>query len=143
MVDHLLLFFWRNFLGVQFLGLQKEAMPVVEATTARVLNLAIRVGQEFGGFKAVGQRDETVAGLTVRQEHGRRMPLPDLERMDKALSLTIMQFQQNLGRFTNPGDGLVGMAVTQQGKVCHGIEPEQVRAGHLEKVGDHVIGDPG
>ena len=79
MFHHLFLLLLRDIFRIQFLGLQKEAMPVIKTTTTGILDLAIGFRQKLGCFKTVGKGDKAVTGLSMRQEHGRGMSLPDLE----------------------------------------------------------------
>ena len=79
----------------------------------------------------------------MRQKHGRRIPLPHLQRMHIVISFNVIELQKQLSRLPNPGNRIIGVSVPDQRKIGDGIQLIQIRAGHLKEVSNHQIRMPG
>ncbi|OPY91473.1 MAG: hypothetical protein A4E73_01984 [Syntrophaceae bacterium PtaU1.Bin231] len=99
-------------------------------------------GEEPGGVDAVHDRDERLFLPDVGQEHGGRVSLPGFQGMHAGLSLDVVDIQEDLGGFTDAGDGLEGVAAPKDGEIGHRVELEEVRAGDHEKIADHQVRCP-
>ena len=81
--------------------------------------------------------------LYVGQKHGRRITLPCLDGVDANLLLIVEDVQQDLGCFPDTGDGFEGMPASQDGKIGHRVQLEQVGTGDDKEVADHQVRCPG
>src|SRR6056297_777466 len=79
----------------------------------------------------------------VGQKHGRRMALPDLERLNVKMVFVAEDINQHLGGIADLFNRAEGMTAADQGKIGNGIKIKQIGAGNTEKIGDHMIGGPG
>lgn len=79
----------------------------------------------------------------MREKHGGRVALPDLQRVDIQTAVVRKKVGENLSRFPDAGYSFVTMTLSEQAKPCDSVEFEQVGAGYHEKVAHHQVGRPG
>ena len=92
---------------------------------------------------AIRDGDKSLALFDMWKEHGWRMPLPDLYRMNVNIPVMRINIQQHLRSVLDLGNRFERVTASKEGEVGHGIQFEQVGAGYLEKISDHAIGSPG
>ena len=76
------------------------------------------------------------------QEHPLGRPVPHLQRMQIHVFFVGIDIEQQLCGVPDPGHGVEGMPPPDQGKIGHGVQLKQVRAGHPEEVSHHQVGVP-
>ncbi len=59
------------------------------------------------------------------------------------LSPYVVDIEEDLGGFPDPGHGLEGMAVTDKPEVGDGVELVKIGTCDPEEVADHEVGGPG
>ncbi|OPZ59164.1 MAG: hypothetical protein BWY87_01139 [Deltaproteobacteria bacterium ADurb.Bin510] len=127
----------------QVFGLQEELVEEVQVAAGAFQARALDVVDEARGVTALGHGLEQFAFLIVREEHGGRVAVLDLERVYEAFAAIVVEVDQHLGGLVDARDGLVVVAVSDQAEVGHGVELEEVGAGDHEEVADHQVGGPG
>jgi hypothetical protein len=70
----------------------------------------------------------------VGKEHGGRIAVPYLQRMNEDISLEAVEINKELGCFPDPGYGPVIMAVSQYGEIGNRVQLEEIGAGYAEKL---------
>ena len=78
----------------------------------------------------------------VREEHRRRIALPDLERMDVEFAVDLVEVQKQLGRFADPGNRRIGGDIADNCKIGDRVQLVEIRAGHFEEIADHQVRMP-
>ncbi len=143
MLHHLRLLLLGVRIGGKAFGLEEKTVPVVELALGAVGAVPGEGAEKGGRFEAVGQGDELLALLPVRQEHGRRAPLPDLQGVDMKTPVVFVDIDEDLGGVPDSFYRLVGVPVAKDGEIGDCIEFEKVGACNPEKVPHHVVGGPG
>ena len=100
----------------------KEALPAVQMLFGVREILADLIKPADG--VTLRQRDKPRAVKSVRLEHGRRVAVPDLERLDIVGAVAAVDIEQNLRGRTDAADGVVRMPSADDREVCHGIQLE-------------------
>jgi len=123
--------------GQRFPGLVKDDIPVVGPIGA-----ASDAAKQFSDLGAGGHADRLLALDQVREEHGRRIPLPDLEGMDIQLAIDLIKVEQQLGCLADPGNRRIGGDIADNCKIGDRVQLVEIRAGHFEEIADHQVRMP-
>ena len=99
---------------------------------------------EPAGLNAIQNRAKGPALLLidVRQEHGIRIPIPDLLRTDIDMPLIGIHIDKELSRIQDLIDGLNRMLAPDDGEESNGVQDKKEGAGNTEEIPHHQIRGP-
>ena len=124
-------------------GIEKETIPIVELALRGLAFAPLEVRVESGRVAAVDHGAKRLALVNMRQEHGRRLALPDLDRLQVAAAFGPSDIDQNLRGLADACHGGVAVAAREQAEIGNRVEPIKVGTDDLEEIADHQVGGPG
>jgi len=124
-------------------GFQKKLVPVIEVPLGALGPFFKNIRKDLRRIRAVRDRDEFFFLADMRQEHRRRIAVPNLQEMDIAVAMVIINIDQELGRVADAGHGPERMTAPQNTEVGDRVELVKIGAGDLEEIPDHQVIGPG
>ncbi len=124
------------------LGIKERAVPDTHHAVARAAETRPRSGvQDRDDVGACGHRFEAgVVGPAEQRERRGCIAPVQLHRLDEDRPVVAKHVHQDLRRFGDRLNGVVGMKKALQGEVGHTLGAKDERTGELKEVADHAVG---
>ena len=141
-VHQLLLFLLGSRFLYEFFRFEEQPVPVIKIPPGPFRTGFIYMRKDPRGIDAVSDGNVLVLVPEMRQEHGRRITVPDLQRVYVILAVTVISIYQKLRCLPDTRYGLERMTVPQEGKIGDGLQLVKERARYHEEVAHHKIRRP-